>query len=77
MTISLNLCCRHLAPQNTLDLLVYMLDNMSQIKFIVDKHIWDISKGLFFLSELAVLILYVGTLCLVVSTISVSATTNV
>ena len=32
---------------NKLDLLVYLLENMSQIEFIVDKHIWDISEGFF------------------------------
>ena len=34
---------------NKLDLLVYLRENMSQIEFIVYKHIWDISKGLFFI----------------------------
>ena len=36
-----------LGTSNKLDLLVYLLENMSQIEFIVDKHIWDISKGIF------------------------------
>ena len=32
---------------NKLDLLVYLLENVSQIRFIIDKQIFHISKGLF------------------------------